>query len=324
MFRGLVTILAIWLTLWPLVSNARPYVKLARFRGDAKAAVSITFDDGYPGQVDRAIPILNEHDLRATFFLHTDNIKDSWSANWDAWKSAIEEGHEVGSHSKTHPDLTHIRNSRRLRDEIEGSADLIEQKLGVRPVSFAYPFSADNDVVRREVLRVYPLDRSNCRIWGGDTFSVEDAVRNIDQAVEKGEWFYSMLHGVDEKTFSQISSSVFEGIVAYLDKNRDTIWTDTYGAVGLYMMARRLTEIRFKDIEKDSFCVRLSLPEDVTHYDRLTIPLTVMVELGAQDGSLAKVYCDDRELPSSVSTDGKFLLFECIPDGSWVQINWGE
>ena len=37
---------------------------------ECRGAVSLTFDDGLPSQFDRAIPILNDHGLCATFYLN--------------------------------------------------------------------------------------------------------------------------------------------------------------------------------------------------------------------------------------------------------------
>ena len=130
----------------------RPYVEVARFRGDASGAVSLTFDDAFPSQIEKAIPILDAKGLHATFFVHTENVKETWASTWGAWRAAAASGHEVGSHTKTHPNLTHVRSARQLRSEIAGSADIIEQQLGTRPISFAYPFSGVNDAVRRQVL----------------------------------------------------------------------------------------------------------------------------------------------------------------------------
>jgi len=34
-----------------------------------KGALSLTFDDGLPNQLEKAVPLLAEFDLRATFYL---------------------------------------------------------------------------------------------------------------------------------------------------------------------------------------------------------------------------------------------------------------
>jgi len=128
----------------------------------------------------KAIPLFDAHGLHGTFFVHTDNIKSTWASTWKAWKVAAAHGHEVGSHTKTHSDLAQVQNARQLRNEIDGSADMIEQNIGICPISFAYPFSASYDAVRRQVRSVYLLDRSDCRMWGGQGFGADDGTRYIE------------------------------------------------------------------------------------------------------------------------------------------------
>ena len=324
-YRGLYLALGLYLAGAAFASESqRPYVKLARFKGDALCAVSLTFDDGYPSQIEKAIPIFDKYGLHATFFIHTDNIKDTWASSWDAWRDAAATGHEVGSHTKTHVDLTQVSIARKLRNEIEGSADLIEQRLGIRPISFAYPFSASNDTIERQVRAVYLLDRSDCRMWGGEGFGVDTGIGNIEQAAEKGTWFYCMMHGIDEVSFRPITATALEGIAAYLAEHRDTIWTDTYGNVGRYIQERTHTDFKFRDVTHESFEVRLSLSDDLPFRESLTMPLTLMVALDGRDGNLVKAYRGDESLPVLVSRDGKYVMFEALPDGEWNQIFWGN
>lgn len=302
----------------------RPYVKIARFKGDARCAVSMTFDDAYPSQIEKALPILDKHGLLATFFVHTDNVKDSWASTWAAWRAAAATGHEVGSHTKTHPDLTHVRTARQLRSEIKGSADLIEQRMGIRPISFAYPFSASNDAVEREVREVYLFDRSDCRIWGGEGFGADTGIKSIEKSLEKEEWFFSMMHGVDEVSFRPITVTALAGIADYLASKRDVIWTDTYGNVGRYMRERRHAEFKYREITQASFQVRVGLSDDLPYRESLTMPLTLMVALDGRDGKLVKAYRGDDVLPVSLSRDGTYAIFDVIPDGEWVEVFWGK
>lgn len=77
-------------------------------------AVSLTFDDGMRSQLETAIPMLNEYDLRATFYLNPVDRQSSWPPQatddeevwreWLApWRAAADIGHEIGNHSLTHP-----------------------------------------------------------------------------------------------------------------------------------------------------------------------------------------------------------------------------
>jgi peptidoglycan/xylan/chitin deacetylase (PgdA/CDA1 family) len=302
----------------------RPYVKIARFRGNADCAVSLTFDDAFPSQIEKAIPIFDKHGLRATFFVHTDNVKDTWASSWAAWRAAAATGHEVGSHTKTHVDLSQVRTPRKLRNEIEGSADLIEQHVGIRPLSFAYPFSVSNAEVERMVREVYLLDRSDCRMWGGEGFGADTGIGNIEQAAEKGVWFYCMMHGIDDVSFRPITATALAGIADYLAAHRDTVWTDTYGNVGRYIQERTHTDFKFRDVTTASFELRLSLTDNLPFRERLTMPLTLMVALDGREGTLVKAYRGDEPIPVTVSRDGRYALIDVVPNAEWIQVFWGH
>jgi peptidoglycan/xylan/chitin deacetylase (PgdA/CDA1 family) len=317
--------LAVFLLLVALRAEAAvlpPDVMIARFQGDRVAAVSLTFDDALTSQVDVAIPLLDRYNLKGTFFLLLSNIRPEWSSNWEFWRKAVANGHEAGSHSITHPLLSKVQDPRRVQEEIEGSADRIQEGTGVRPTAFAYPESDFNDAVRRKVLAIYAFDRADCRVWGGAGFRVEDGIRHLEQAVEKKEWFYCMLHGVGETTWGPIDPTIFEGLASYLDSHRDRIWTDTYSRVGSYVRKRNAVNIGLRDVKPDSFSFRLALP-DGNEYDHLPpMPLTVKIALDGRDGRHAKGQNNGTALALAVSSCGHYLLADVEPDGSWVQILW--
>ena len=78
--------------------------------------VSLTFDDGLRCQFERAVPVLDQHGFRATFFLvantdriHTDGYSHpAWSkTDWNGediefLKGMVQAGHEIGAHSVHH------------------------------------------------------------------------------------------------------------------------------------------------------------------------------------------------------------------------------
>ena len=305
-----------------MVASEIPYVQFAEFKGDALAAVSMTFDDGLPSQLEKAIPILDKYGLNATFFIHTDNIKPTWASTWDAWVPVVKSGHEVGSHTKSHPALSELSNARRIRDEINGSANYIEQNLGVRPISFAYPFSDVNDVIRRKVRDVYFIDRDNCRMWGGAEFTATEGIENIKKSVKKGELFYCMMHGVDDDSFRSIAEEDLSEIVEYLADHRETIWTDTYSNIGLYARERILVELKLKETREGGFMLRLDIPEDTRFRKYMNKPLTLKVDLDGRDIKLVKVYRDDKVIATPIARDGNSFLMDIIPDSKWVQVYW--
>src|SRR5215472_14760897 len=54
-----------------------------------RAAVSLSFDDARPSQVDIGLARLNEHHVKVTFFVEAKNIHE----RLDGWKKAVADGH---------------------------------------------------------------------------------------------------------------------------------------------------------------------------------------------------------------------------------------
>lgn len=129
-------------------------------------AVSITFDDGYADFAELAWPVFRHNDLPVTQFVVSARAGGSsdWGGGtpvrpllgWDALKKLVDKGLLLGSHGRTHRDLTQC-SDQELADEVAGSADEIEQHAGVRPKVFSYPFGKSDARVREAVAEHYEL-----------------------------------------------------------------------------------------------------------------------------------------------------------------------
>jgi peptidoglycan/xylan/chitin deacetylase (PgdA/CDA1 family) len=58
--------------------------------------------------------------------------------NWDELRRMVHDGHTVGSHTVSHPNLAHVLEDE-LKTELVESKRRLEQELGVRVPHFAYP-----------------------------------------------------------------------------------------------------------------------------------------------------------------------------------------
>lgn len=127
---------------------------------DPGDAVALTFDDGFANFASEAWPRLKDHGLPATVFVVTERIglDNRWQdeddpivptmplLDWDQVGRLADDGVAIGSHSRSHPRLHRIASAQ-LDEEIAGSADDIEQRIGKRPTAFCYPFGAYDDRV---------------------------------------------------------------------------------------------------------------------------------------------------------------------------------
>ena len=79
---------------------------ICQWQGDASAAMSLSFDDGYEETYDLTAALLRELNIRATYFIATEAVGQSLHgyqvANWDKWNQASSSGFEVASHGLTH------------------------------------------------------------------------------------------------------------------------------------------------------------------------------------------------------------------------------
>jgi peptidoglycan/xylan/chitin deacetylase (PgdA/CDA1 family) len=108
--------------------------------------VAISFDDGLKNSL-RAARILGEFGATACFFLsptiigETDHrkieefcsqrlgIPPTEFLSWDDVETLLKEGHEVGSHTMTHPDLARL-SVQQVQDEVEGSFEVLTERTG--------------------------------------------------------------------------------------------------------------------------------------------------------------------------------------------------
>jgi peptidoglycan/xylan/chitin deacetylase (PgdA/CDA1 family) len=118
--------------------------KIKRWPGDARAAVSLTYDDGMGSGLDQAIPDLESAGFRGTFYL---SINAHVTLRKRGWKRAFLDGHEIGNHTVEHPcrGAEHKHNlelytSVDIRNEILSAAGWLNRNVGVDSYrTFAYP-----------------------------------------------------------------------------------------------------------------------------------------------------------------------------------------
>ncbi|MGY0066407.1 polysaccharide deacetylase family protein [Streptomyces sp. QTS137] len=120
--------------------------------------VLITFDDGYEGVHRHALPALAEHGFPATLFVSTGWLRGPHDTgggpdtmlDWEQVRELAAAGVEIGGHSHSHPQLDQL-DDRRLRSELILCKEIVSDRLGRTPTSFAYPYGYSSRRVREAV-----------------------------------------------------------------------------------------------------------------------------------------------------------------------------
>jgi peptidoglycan/xylan/chitin deacetylase (PgdA/CDA1 family) len=102
--------------------------------------VVISFDDGYLDVYQNAFPIMEHYGFTGTVYIVANRLESDGFLQVEQLKELLDHGWDVGSHSMTHTELT--LNHALVRMEILQSRLDLENALGIKVFSFAYPFGA--------------------------------------------------------------------------------------------------------------------------------------------------------------------------------------
>jgi peptidoglycan/xylan/chitin deacetylase (PgdA/CDA1 family) len=144
----------------------------------ARHAVALTFDDGpHPDNTPAVLSVLRKHKVQATFFV----IGENAAAFPHLVHAIAADGHVVGNHSYTHPQLTRLSVGR-VKDELGRTSDVIDRILGSPPQWCRAPYG-DWDAASLAMcakLQMEPLG------WSIDTLDwARPGVTSIENAVTR-------------------------------------------------------------------------------------------------------------------------------------------
>lgn len=87
----------------------------------------LTFDAGFEnGSTEKILDALKKHNVKATFFL----VGNYFETQPDLVRRMVEEGHTVGNHTYSHPDMSAIGDEASFRTELEKNEALYREIVG--------------------------------------------------------------------------------------------------------------------------------------------------------------------------------------------------
>lgn len=98
--------------------------------------VALTFEDGpHPEYTKNVLEVLDHYQVEATFFMIGKRVK----YYPEVAQAVVEQGHEIGNHSWSHPRLSRL-NSSQVEEQIASTQKVIEEATGQKPDLLRLPF----------------------------------------------------------------------------------------------------------------------------------------------------------------------------------------
>lgn len=228
-----------------------------RWPNGARAAVSLAYDDATPTQLDNAIPALNRHGLRGSFYLSMG--MPTLQTRMGEWRAAAKQGHELGNHTLFHqcaggtPDRTWVPTHRdlksttaeQMRDQVTLANTMLYALDGKRERTFTVP-CGDRiaggqdyvDLVRDQFVAIKAasgaivpsmrtLDLHQVPVAAPTEVSGQELIALVKQAGERGTMVNFTFHGIGGDHLP-VSKEAHEELLRFLAANRKLYWTDTF------------------------------------------------------------------------------------------------
>lgn len=157
--------------------------------------VALTFDDGPVADTRRLLRVLNDKNVRSTFYVVGQNVQKNPSIVRDAALA----GHQIGNHSWDHANLTKL-SAAKIKSQLSRTDTAVKQATGKKPTTFRAPYGAHNANVRSAAGR--PLVH-----WSVDTLDWKyrdpaRIIKTVNQTTKPGDII--LLHDIHRTTVDAV------------------------------------------------------------------------------------------------------------------------
>jgi len=178
--------------------------------GFNRALVTLTFDDGHEENAGNALPLLNQYGFKSTQCYATTFLEGQSQNVIDGALAFYNSGHEICSHTVTHPFLTTL-NTSNLDYELRRSKEYLESLIGAPVRNFASPYGDYNATVNDNIDNYYRSQRTVDEGFNSkdnfdvyrlrvqnilDTTSAAQVQAWIEQAQANNTWLILVYHRV--------------------------------------------------------------------------------------------------------------------------------
>jgi peptidoglycan/xylan/chitin deacetylase (PgdA/CDA1 family) len=333
-----------------LQSNAQMtslHYEISDWQGNKDAAVSVTFDDNCAPQFTMAAPYMNSKNMRGTFFVIVDPYVGCSTLNWNWVRTTANGGHEIGSHTISHPHLTQLDSSH-IEYELHASRDSINKYVtSQKCITLAYPFGDGglNDSASakvQEIAKKYYIGARDAGVgpsgcddyndpYGSgfinyyyqvgskaidSTFKIGQFKTLLNNTINKGSWFLPMYHSFDDPTDTlSVTTINFKAQMDAIDSMRNHFWIAPFGEIVRYRQEHDSQNLQLVSDNASKITLHFSdaLPDSV-----FNVPLTIFLKIPA-DYNISSINQGSSDISFTRSNDT--IQFNAIPDGDLIYLN---
>ena len=336
-------------------ANSEMGVKVYKWRGNAESAFTLTFDDGFKAHYDYAYPMLEKYGLKGTFYVNTSNLVAKGQTPIqrygfeEEFREMSDAGHEIGSHSLTHPNLTSL-DITTLKKELGQDKANIERFTGKQCLTHAYPYCIHNETVDRTMASYFIAGRTGGNVYNDIPTSQNGWYSTNSELVT---WKYPRSLEFEQESFEEMKAKIdnlngrfgvvcihetlpfdllstsdtyevattewLENMCSYLSELRDDgkVWTAPLADLVRYAEEKRNLRVAKHDITEDSILYEFTTWLDTTIYN---VPLTM--EIAAPTGwktMRCQIISDGNVISEKIySVTDESIILDVVPDKETV------
>lgn len=274
------------------------------------------------------------------------NIEDT--TTWEQYKSYSAQGHEIASHTVTHPRLAALDEVNLMYELEQSKADLLKFIGPESTFSAEGPYGTENERVMEYAHTVYPALRNRMpedwleEINRGSKMTPGESTKEyvqwqrgpvtridihqmkawVDTVItHDNNWLALVIHGVENLGWEPKTRPELVEYFSYMKAKEADLWVATFRDVTKYLRERKVTQVSSK-VEKDVINVSLSSDLDPKIY---SVPLTLKTYIPA-DWTSVQLFQDEEKTAVEIQTDenGAFVWYDVKPGSAKVSLKKGS
>ena len=211
-----------------VLNDSLESIKICKWKNNAKTCVNFSFDDGLPS-FRRISQIFDLYDFKASFFIiattmQVDSVRDIYAR-----------GHEIASHSYSHP-LFEVLDSSQIEYQIRKGQEILENTIGFKCLCFGEPGNFRSSLCESIAFKYHLFVRHYSEYKDVERIEMDLQPKNliqiiptIQQGISKGCIVEFVAHSINGEGFLPINESLFmqqlDSIKSYV-QNGD-VWVST-------------------------------------------------------------------------------------------------